>query len=616
MASRGKAASLRQMYVADLETCDAWVKKGEQWPDQRVWLAGRMNLQTMKPEYFNSLDGFMAAILARGENVNTEYAFHNLKFDGSFVVPWLLFNGYTATEGVPKEPRTFSTLIDERNQWYSIVIRVTRKRKVTLWDSLKLFPCALEYLHQEYGTPAHKVEVTQEFYERIRPEGHVPTAEELRYMESDLLVLAETLREHIRIYGPRFKKTQAGQAFANFEAFFPAWKLRFPPLEDDIDEQIRPAYWGGLAYVNPKHQGKDCYNIGSYDINSSYPAQLSKKPLPYGPLLKRTGEGQEPDHTKFWVGELLATFSLKPGHVPCIPTRAIIEGRPVTVDKWLADSEGVVRLVISSVDYVTILEQYHFSVIRWNWALHWAQRRHREVAAFVETNNEIKVNNRAKAKQTDDPEVKRELLIRANRAKIDNNAFYGKFGEDIVKHRKTPALERGEVIYRNAEPDIVPLNRRRFLPVAIAVTAWARRQLIQFANILGDDFIYCDTDSVHYFRQGGEPKIQQAIERGDIITDALELGAWEHEGNYTRGRFLRAKCYMEDDSVTCAGLPADKGTGRGSKTRSCCTWENFRIGLVIPGGNGKLRTVRTRTGNKLVPTDFEIKENPTLFNSF
>lgn len=616
MASRGKTAQLNQMYVADFETCDAWERIGDKWPDQKVWLAGRMNLQTMKADYYTNLEDFMQEILGRGGNVNTEYAFHNLKFDGSYIVPWLMANGYTVTEGMPVEPKTFSVLIDERNCWYNITIRETKKRKITLWDSLKLFPCALEYLHQEYGTPAHKVEVTQEFYERRREEGHELTQEELHYMECDLLVLAETLREHIRTYGLRFKKTQAGQAFANFESFFPAWKLRFPPLDDETDARIRPSYWGGLAYVNPSHQGRDCYNIGSYDINSSYPAQLSKKPLPYGPLLKEHGEGQEPDYTKFWVAELLAEFSLKPDHLPCIPTRAITEGKPVTLDKWLPDSKGVVRLVISSVDYVTILEQYNFKVIRWNWSLHWAYRRHKEVANFVQTNNYVKVTNRAKAKAEQDPAKKRELLNRANRAKIDNNSFYGKFGEDIIKNRKLPEMEDGEVFYRNAEPDIMPLQRRRFLPAAIAVTAWARRQLIHMANILGPDFIYCDTDSVHYFKEGGDPKIKKAIERGDIISDGLELGAWEHEGNFSRGRYLRAKCYMEDEQVTCAGLPADKGTGRGSKKRTCCTWENFHIGLVIPGGNGKLRTVRTRTGNKLVPTDFEIKEFPSLFNTF
>src|SRR5699024_7801640 len=153
MAPRGKTVQLNSMFTADFETCDH-IEKGAYSTDlltgkpiypQRVWLAGFKNLETMESTVFTSLDDFMGAILARGNNVNREYAFHNLKFDGSFIVPWLFENGFTHTHDKPKT-KQFSTLISDRNDWYTITIQVTTKRRVTLWDSAKLFPCALEYM--------------------------------------------------------------------------------------------------------------------------------------------------------------------------------------------------------------------------------------------------------------------------------------------------------------------------------------------------------------------------------------------------------------------------------------------------------------------------------------
>jgi hypothetical protein len=110
--------------------------------------------------------------------------------------------------------------------------------------------------------------------------------------------------------------------------------------------------------------------------------------------------------------------------------------------------------------------------------------------------------------------------------------------------------------------------------------------------------------------------------------DPEKLGAWKHEGDFERGRYLRAKAYMEGKhvidkktgkkvehiEVTLAGLPADPHSGQFSKKRSCLNWDNFHVGHeVSPEAANKLRTIRTPTGNKLIPTGFNIKEKESLF---
>ena len=618
MASRGKTVQMDHMFVADFETCDTRPALHEKdYPDQKVWLAGLQNIETEVKTRYNNPDDFMAAVLARGDNQNTEIAIHNLKFDGSFIVPWLLMHDFQSTHNKP-QPGQFSVLIDDKNNWYSIRLQVTKRRRVTIWDSAKLFPMPLEYMPGLYGTPTQKIIEDSDFYNEIRPDGHEPTEREILYFDNDLQVLTETIKAHIGFCGIQFKKTQASQAFWEFEQHFKAWKLRFPGLSVELDAYARAAYWGGISHVNELHRAKDMSDIGVFDMNSSYPDKAANCKLPYGPVLFEAGEGHAPDMSKFWIAEALVTFKLKPGMLPCIPTKAISEGRPYTIDKWLDDSEGIVRMTFCCIDYLTMVESYDLKIWRWMSSAHWAWKIQKEIRQFVLKNNTAKVENKELAAIEIDPAKRQEFLNLSQRAKTNNNAFYGKFGEEIIKYGKSAYLQDGNIIYTMDREDVQSEGKRKFLPVAIAITAWGRRQLVQMANILGDDFIYCDTDSIHYRTCNGQAKIDKAIADGIFEVDSTKLGAWKFEGSFVFGRYLRAKCYMEEKAdgeleITLAGLPADKHSGMFSKKRSCLNKDNFHIGYTIPAKQAnKLRSVRTNTGIKLVPVAFQIKEKVSL----
>jgi len=568
----------------------------------------------------------------RGETIDEFFAFfkgkhatiyfHNLKFDGSFIIPWLFKNGYTFSFNKAKA-KEFNVLVDSMNNWYSITIQPTTKRKITLWDNAKLFPIPLLYLHNVYHTPTKKIEEDSAFYDKARPIGYVPTEQDLLYFENDLQVPAETLNKHIEVYGLRFKKTQASQSFYNFEKSFKAWKLRFPALTNEEDARVRPAYWGGISYVSPKKAEKDYYNIGVMDINSSYPHKASEMKLPYGNAQLEYGGGVHPNMSKFWVAECLIEFELKENHLPCIPKKGITEGRPTADEKWVRKSDGMVKIILCSIDYELIHQSYHVTIHHWCWSKHWAQRRHKEIADFVYHNNYKKLEHGKKAEQAKkegNTELEMEHLSMRNRAKIDNNGFYGKFGEMIIKTGKVPYAdaEKG-VIWKEDKEDEQTEYKRKYLPVAIAITAYGRKQLVEIANMLGEDFLYCDTDSVHYLLKG-QYKIDRAIKHGTLEMDKHKLGAWDYEGTMKKGRYLRAKCYMEETEngdmlSTVAGFPADKGTGQFSKSRKILTWDNFRIGLTVGAEHSnKLATVPTKTGSKLMPVSYRINEKESLLN--
>lgn len=619
---RGQQTQLTHMYVLDLETCDDVITTpGYDYPNQRVWLGGYMNLEDYSYKTFNSSYALLEQLLKEGGNQNIEVAVHNLSFDGSFIVPSLIEEmGFEPVQGKPK-PGEFSTLIDDGNRWYSITVKVTKKRKVTIWDSAKLFPMQLKFLPEVYGTPTKKIDEDSDFYNHPRPRGHIPTERELSYFYNDLRVLAETLNAHIKYEGLGFKKTQASQAFYNFTNFFKAWKLRFPALELEVDKDIRPAYAGGIAEENEMLSNKILYNIYTADINSSYPGQMSKYKLPYGSMRFKSGVGEHPYMAMFWVAKAVVRFTLKEEKWPTIPAKSIDDYKTTVDDheKWVRNSNGLVELTFCSIDYITYQESYDFEVIEWIWTYHWAQKVQKEIKAFVEKNNEDKVKYRALARELEkdpnrDEEQYKQYLALSQRAKINNNAFYGKFGEEIIKVGKTPTVcEDGIVRYVEDREEVLTKHKRKFLPLAIAITAYARRQLTLVKNILGNDYVYGDTDSV-YFTEEGLFKFKMGVVDGDIELDPLKLGAWDlEEEPYEMYKVLRPKTYLAQKKgiihATVAGLPADKDAKQFEKKRSCLNFANFEIGLIIPDGNGKLASYRTPTGIKLIPTSFEIGAN-------
>lgn len=107
-------------------------------------------------------------------------------------------------------------------------------------------------------------------------------------------------------------------------------------------------------------------------------------------------------------------------------------------------------------------------------------------------------------------------------------------------------------------------------------------------------YIYSDTDSIHTLLP-----IEELEKFCEI--DKIKLGAWKHEATFSKARFIRQKCYIEEidnkTKITCAGLP-----------QNCydhVTFENFLMGFKC---SGKLKPQHVRGGIILVDTEFTIKE--------
>ena len=116
-------------------------------------------------------------------------------------------------------------------------------------------------------------------------------------------------------------------------------------------------------------------------------------------------------------------------------------------------------------------------------------------------------------------------------------------------------------IYRNKEhPEkyYTANTSTGFLPYywSVFITACARYELFKYIDICGDNFIYCDTDSIYYIYDEkiekeinalNEKKYKNAIVNGLYITDSdgnkITYDSFDLEDTGTQFRFLHSKCY-------------------------------------------------------------------------
>lgn len=136
-------------------------------------------------------------VMDLASNRSLEIYFHNLKFDGTFILDFILKNNLLKHAGDgPMEAGTYTTLISDMGVWYSIKIctKVHKNRKcvINIVDSLKKLPFSAKVIGEKWlGGDVTKGEID---YNAPRPRGYVPTDEEWDYIERDCLIISKALK--------------------------------------------------------------------------------------------------------------------------------------------------------------------------------------------------------------------------------------------------------------------------------------------------------------------------------------------------------------------------------------------------------------------------------------
>lgn len=547
--------------------------------------------------YGNSLDEFME--WCQNPKENYLCLFHNLKFDGQYILSWLLKHGFEyVADKKNRHDHSFTTLITDTGQFYVIEVYFKVKghkvNKVTFHDSLKLLNFSVEEIAKSFDLPISKLKLD---YHAKREIGHILTPHEVDYIRNDVRIMALAL--DILYKQGMTKMTVGANALHSFKSICNNFSQLFPVLPLEVDADIRKSYKGGFTYLSPKYREKTTGGGLTLDVNSMYPAKMVQEWIPYS--MPEPFEGKyKPDKLyPLFTQRLSCTFDIKPNKIPSIQLKNCASFMP---NEYIESSKDeIVTLTLTNPDLELFFQQYDVNVI----AYHGGWKFKRARGMFTDYINHW-TEEKIKAKKEGN---RPQYLL----SKLMLNNLYGKLALNPIGRQKAPVLKDEELHYL-----MLPTEERKpiYIPAATFITSYARKYIIETSQFIRewsmknkgyDAYVYSDTDSIHCLLD----KSDLDILKKHIKIDPYELGAWDCESTWTRGRFLRQKCYIEeiDGEIhsTVAGMP--------KHLSHLVNFDNFNVGFTTAdftdeeiGEKGrKLKYVHTDGGVVLVPTDFTIK---------
>ncbi|MCC8015271.1 MAG: hypothetical protein LIO87_08745 [Eubacterium sp.] len=632
-------------FMCDFETT---VYDGQK--DTEVWASACVELYTEDVHIFHSIGETFDYFKEQKTNVVAYY--HNLKFDGSFWLYYLIHDlkyaqAYSQTDDrkdttewlddkdMPNN--SFKYVISDMGMWYTIKIRTGRKY-IELRDSLKLLPFSVKRIGESFKTKHKKLDME---YKGFRYAGCPITEEEQKYIANDVLVVKEALEF---MFDEGHNKLKIGSCcMSEFKHFYGKedYKIFFPDVYAmDIDsdlytyptagDYIRQSYKGGWCYLVKGKENKIYRNGTTADVNSLYPSMMSSE----------SGNRYPVGEPKFWHGNFIpedvfnndryyyfvrikTRFQIKDNYLPFIQIKNSYSYNATemleTSDYYDPDEdrykEGTLILTLTCTDYILFREHYNVFNFEILDGCYFAS----EIGLFdcyIEKYKKLKLESKG---------AMREL------AKLFLNNLYGKMASSRNSSFKVAELNEEEALtYFQVEE----YNKKAgYIPIGSAITSYARNFTIRAAqkNYHGKDkpgFIYADTDSIHCDLQ--------PLDIVGVPVHDKNFCCWKLESSWDMAIFVRQKTYIEHvvaedlkvidnpyNNIKCAGMPQkckdlfqlsmdgyeyDENDSYTPQEREFLstkrTMEDFKIGLCVPG---KLLPKRIKGGTLLVETTYRMR---------
>lgn len=301
------------------------------------------------------------------------------------------------------------------------------------------------------------------------------------------------------------------------------------PITIEQDRQFRDLllYQGGKCLVNPYKKNKVQSNVYKYDVNSMYPTQMYQMDYPFGKprKLKKLPKDRK---GKVYIVCLKRIFgTLKPNMIP------------VWCDGWTKEYVSVIDEREPRMMWLEELEEYEYWYdldYEFDYVLEYQSRSPKGMKTFIETFYNIKSTSKGAIRQG---------------AKLFLNSSYGKLAQKVERTKCEYQLDDCGVVHLVDVGTDVDENGMLSVVVGSRVSALARVMLMTYIREIcndnpKDNFIYCDTDSVHSLTSYDK-------------CDKTKLGAMDCEGVYERAIYLAPKSYLMMGSdgyyeVHCKGV--------------------------------------------------------------
>ena len=442
-------------------------------------------------------------------------------------------------------------------------------------------------------------------YSKVRHHETELSEEELRYCDNDIHIVTAYIQEQIDLYDnvTQIPMTNTGRVRKHVRdrCYTGGVKGRKAPkghykkyrkLMDDMTltpkvyTQLKCAFMGGFTHSNPYHTDVVLNDVTSMDFTSSYPSVMVSELFPRGRFKKfdiKTIERLDDYCRRYAVLFNIKFFNVRTkirqetymSSSKCweLSNPVISNGRVISAD------EMAVSLV--DVDWEVVKQVYEWDSVSFGDAFYAPKNYLPE--PIIDSILDL-YQKKTKLKGVKGSEV--EYML----SKGMLNSIYGMCVTDIAKDN---------VVYSDGDWDMEGVNlndtiaeynesKNRFLyyPWGLWVTAYARRNLWTGIVLMGDDYIYSDTDSLkllnfekhlpyfEWFNQNIIEKMNDmcdhyGFDRKLLHPETIDgvvktLGVWDYEGTYNRFKTLGAKRYLiEEDGkieITVAGLPKKSGS--------------------------------------------------------
>ena len=542
----------------------------------RVWLWDIYDHEIRKHVQGTDIETFFLTLFDYSSCV---IYFHNLKYDGAFIVNYLLKNGFSISDS--EENFTISTLITDRLIWYTFTVHVNGKR-FQFRDSMKKITGSLEKAAKDFELDIKKGVIN---YNKHRDKGYEPSEKEKEYIKIDTEIMSNILEYYYE--NGMTGMTNASDAMKAYKRIVTdtGYKRYFPVIEKELDDFIRRSYKGGFCYLNPKYKDKFLTNIYTYDVKSMYPSVMRDCMLPYGRPVAYVGEYEYDETMPLYIQEIKVDCKLKPNKIPSIQTKSFMSLKL----KYLEDTNGkMMSLVLTNLDLERLLDDYEIFEIVYVKGLKFAQTNilFREYVDYYYQ------------KKEESKGAKRQLY------KIFLNSLYGKFAMMTERSQAIPKINNLKNEFDRTEKQE---HEAIYTAVASFITANARKKLLDgiYANL--DNFIYCDTDSIHLIGEAKNLTIGKNLGNFDIENGCIKNG--KHISYITLGKYLGQKCYMLAAKRGQNYYELKKIAGAPDAVKRQIGFHNFKINFTSdPSHFPKFRMKNVDGGVLLIPTEFTIKE--------
>lgn len=438
-------------------------------------------------------------------------------------------------------------------------------------------------------------------YKKLRTPATQMTETELAYCYNDVRGLCECITEYRRHDNlAQMPLTSTGFVRRDFRSAMkknPENRKNFlaTRLTADLYTSLKLAFRGGDTHANIYWVSELVKGADSYDISSSYPFQFMVRKFPVGKWFRITTSRMD-EYLQEGKYALLIhcvfediKYTGNCGN-PYISIAKCVRKKSVTNDNGRVLQADFVEMYITDIDLKIIRHDYSYKGMYTESV--YASLYGDMPKEFKDTLMEY---FRSKTLLKGDPEHEYEY----GKAKNRLNSSYGMAVTDICK--PVWVYENGEF---RKEADTVEerldkyyKSRNNFNQYAWGVfcTCWARYQLREMLWTVGEDVIYCDTDSIKFkgdhsaeFAAKNEELKKLAEGAGAWALDRNErkvyMGLWDHDAEYDYFKTLGSKkyaCQYKNDTKiysTIAGV--SKKAGREFFTEH--GFEAFKNDTVIP----------------------------------